>query len=184
MYNAWKRCVDRLWDMRINLEPHFDKPHPGKFQEDLAAGYSFAEAKDLQKQRDRAARHHGSLAHGRGDIRGPTLRTSEKPKKVLMPGFLKAKGEKRAQRRAEKWKTSTSGRAAEHQGRSPPQRPAGTASVQPTTPQTQPRAADSPTQNRPPNKGLPLWKQPDRLGLVQLAVVMEQQDDESWNVEA
>ena len=123
---------------------------------------------------------------GLQDIRGPTqnLRTSEKPKKVLMPSFLKAKGEKRAQRRAEKWKTSTSGRAAEHQGRSPPQRPAGTASVQPTTPQTQPRAADSPTQNRPPNKGLPLWKQPDRLGLVQLAVVMEQQDDESWNVEA
>ena len=115
--NAWKRCVDRLWDMRINLEPHFDKPHPGKFQEDLAAGYSFAEAKDLQKQRDRAARHHGSLAHGRGDIRGPTLRTSEKPKKVLMPGFLKAKGEKRAQGRAEKWKTSTSGRATEHQGK-------------------------------------------------------------------
>ena len=53
-----------------------------------------------------------------------TLRTSEKPKKVLMPGFLKAKGEKRAQRRAEKW----------NQGRSPPQRSAGTASVQPTTP--------------------------------------------------
>ena len=57
-------CCEKLRTLRLDPTPCH--PHEGKFEADLRAGFSYQEAKILQKTRDRAARHQAALAEMKG----------------------------------------------------------------------------------------------------------------------
>ena len=96
---AWKNCCSKLAALRCDFDtPPEPETHAGKFEADLQAGFSYAEAKLLQKARVRAARHHQALAR----MKDSTLEdmpkswmSAEGATEVLTPGFLERKREER-----------------------------------------------------------------------------------------
>ena len=79
---------------RLDLTVHPVQAHPNKFQE------SWAECLYLQKARDRAARHHASLARLEGATLEDFPKSWTKAKaRTLVPGFLEKKQEERARRK-------------------------------------------------------------------------------------
>ena len=100
---AWKRCCEKLQSLRVDLDTKpVPQTHPGKFEQDLAEGFSYKEARLMQKGRERAARHQRSLATMEGvtfeDF--PKSWSNQAPARVLRPGFLEEKDRER------KWKKS------------------------------------------------------------------------------
>ena len=100
---AWKRCCEKLQSLRVDLDTKpVPQTHPGKFKQDLAEGFSYKEARLMQKGRERAARHQRSLATMEGvtfeDF--PKSWSNQAPARVLRPGFLEEKDRER------KWKKS------------------------------------------------------------------------------
>ena len=104
--NAWKQCCERLRALRLGLEVRDVKPHEGKYEADLAAGFSVAEARYLHKQRERAARHQDHLSRMPGvslEDLPKSWQSEQGPERTLKPGFLKEREEKKSRRRREKW---------------------------------------------------------------------------------
>ena len=96
---AWKNCCSKLAALRCDFDtPPEPETHAGKFEADLQAGFSYAEAKLLQKARVRAARHHQALARMKGasiEDMPKSWMSAEGATEVLTPGFLERKREER-----------------------------------------------------------------------------------------
>ena len=64
---AWKRCKSKLEELNFEFSTRpLPEMHPGKFEKDLKDGFTYAEAKQRQKGRQRAARHQRALAEMEG----------------------------------------------------------------------------------------------------------------------
>ena len=102
---AWKRCKSKLEELNFEFSTRpLPEMHPGKFEKDLKDGFTYAEAKQRQKARQRAARHQRALA----EMEGASFEDFPKSwshgysKQVLKPGFLEEKNKERARRKATK----------------------------------------------------------------------------------
>ncbi|CAL1131402.1 unnamed protein product [Cladocopium goreaui] len=102
---AWKRCKSKLEELNFEFSTRpLPEMHPGKFEKDLKDGFTYAEAKQRQKGRQRAARHQRALA----EMEGASFEDFPKSwshgysKQVLKPGFLEEKNKERARRKATK----------------------------------------------------------------------------------
>ena len=102
---AWKWCKSKLEELNFEFSTRpLPKMHPGKFEKDLKDGFTYAEAKQRQKGRQRAARHQRALA----EMEGASFEDFPKSwshgysKQVLKPGFLEEKNKERARRKATK----------------------------------------------------------------------------------
>eukprot|EP00438_Fugacium_kawagutii_P017901 Skav201918 [mRNA] locus=scaffold3992:208439:211456:- [translate_table: standard] len=98
--SAWKKCYVQLASIRAKL----DRPDPGadedKYTQDLAAGFTVAEARKMMKARRRAARHQRVIEEK------PNLTWDDLPKswitpkqRTLRPGWMAEKSEARLNRK-------------------------------------------------------------------------------------
>ena len=110
---AWKKCCARLEALRLNLLPAKPKVHKGKFEADLAAGFSHREAAKMQKGRVRAARHEAFLASEPRTTFEDLPRSWTNPKaRTLQPGWLERKEAERREKRGRSQPAGKTGRAA------------------------------------------------------------------------
>ena len=99
----WQCCCEKL--RTLCLDPTPCHPHEGKFEADLRAGFSYQEAKVLQKPRDRAARHQAALAEMKGvscEDFPKSWRDDTEPQRTLKPGFIQERNAKKGLKRQEK----------------------------------------------------------------------------------